>query len=57
MPFASPDLLLTSIFVGSSGNDNTGGPRRVTYEEREREEREMRVEYKSAFTPLSLSSN
>lgn len=30
----------------SNGNDNTGGPRRVTLEEREREEREMRAEYK-----------
>ncbi|KAF8225901.1 hypothetical protein L208DRAFT_405195 [Tricholoma matsutake] len=34
----------------SNGNDNTGGPRRVTLEEREREEREMRAEYKSAIS-------
>jgi hypothetical protein len=42
-------IFLVHFHSALNGNDNTGGPRRVTREEREREEREMRVEYKSAL--------
>lgn len=45
-----PTHYLFRLSVASNGNDNTGGPRRVTLEEREREEREMRAEYKSAIS-------
>jgi hypothetical protein len=44
------------VFTGSSVADNTGGPRRVTMEEREKEEREMRAEYKSASYLTNLIS-